>query len=268
VPQPRPPLILRWVQPDLTATKATADAVARRWGLELGAPFALSRYSYVAPVGDDAVLKVAWEEDDESLHEADALEQWAGDGAVRLLRRDPNTRALLEERALPGSDISEFSDDEATAIAVEIATRLWQPAGEPFRWIGEHVPRWMDDAAREGGEGSELLPLARELYGTMDIGRDWLTHGDFHHHNILRHGGSFVAIDPKPYLADREYDVPSFLWNPLSYDMTDRIGTERRIAAFVAAGLDDYKIRAWTAIRGSYLGACPAEAALIGSLLD
>jgi streptomycin 6-kinase len=102
----------------------------------------------------------------------------------------------------------------------------------------------------------------------MDIGRDWLTHGDFHHHNILRHGESFVAIDPKPYLADREYDVPSFLWNPLSYDMTDRIRTERRIAAFVAAGLDDYKIRAWTAIRGSYLGACPAEAALIGSLLD
>jgi streptomycin 6-kinase len=242
--------------------------VAAEWGLELGAPFALSRYSYVAPVGNDAVLKVAWEGDDESLHEPEALELWDGRGAVRLLKRDPNSRAFLAERALPGSDLSELPDDEATAIAVDIATQLWLRAGEPFRWIGDHVPRWLDNAEQKGEEGTELLPLARELYASLEISREWLTHGDFHHHNILRHGDRFVAIDPKPYLGDREYDVPSFLWNPLSYDMTDRGKTERRIAAFVSAGLDDFKIRAWTAIRGSYLGAYPEEAALIQSLFD
>jgi streptomycin 6-kinase len=160
------------------------------------------------------------------------------------------------------------SSKPATAIAVAIATRLWLPAGEPFRWIGDHVPRWLEDAERKGDEGAELLPLARELYESLDISREWLTHGDFHHHNILRHGDRFVAIDPKPYLGDREYDVPSYLWNPLSYQMTDRAKTERRIAAFVAAGLDDFKIRAWTVIRGSYLGAYPEEAKLIRSLLD
>ena len=78
-------------------------------------------------------------------------------------------------------------------------------------------------------------------------------HGDFHHHNILRHGERFVAIDPKPYLADREFDLPSFLWNPLGNRMGDRKQTERRIAAFVTAGLDDFRIRAWTVIRGAYL---------------
>ncbi len=62
-----------------------------------------------------------------------------------------------------------------------------------------------------------------------------------------------MAIDPKPYLADREYDVPSFLWNPRGNQMEDRQRTERRIAAFVAAGLDDFRIRAWTVIRGAYL---------------
>ena len=62
-----------------------------------------------------------------------------------------------------------------------------------------------------------------------------------------------MAIDPKPYLADREYDVPSFLWNPIGNRMDDRDETERRIAAFVAAGLDDFRIRAWTVIRGAYL---------------
>ena len=253
---------------DLSTAKATAEEVAAEWELELGAPFAMSNYSFVAPVGEDAVLKVAWEGDDESVHEPEALELWGGNGAVQLLRSDSERRALLEERALPGDDISELPDDESTAIAVDIATQLWVPAGEPFRWIGDHVPRWMDDAEREGGDGTELLPLARELYASLEIGREWLTHGDFHHHNILRHGERSVAIDPKPYLGDREFDLFSFLRNPLSYRMTDRDRTERRIATFVAAGLDDYKIRAWTVIRGSYLGLEPEEAALARSLLD
>jgi streptomycin 6-kinase len=95
---------------------------------------------------------------------------------------------------------------------------------------------------------------------------DWLVHGDFHHHNILRHGDQFVAIDPKPYLADREYDLPSFLWNPLDNRMDDREQTERRIAAFVAAGLDDFRIRAWTVIRGAYLR--PDCAELIRALVE
>ena len=124
VPQPRPPLIVFGMGGvDLTETQATAEAVAAEWGLELGAPFALSRYSYVAPVGDDAVLKVAWAEDDESLDEGDALTLWAGNGAVRLLRADKSRRALLEERAVPGDDISELPEEEATAIAVDSRVR-------------------------------------------------------------------------------------------------------------------------------------------------
>jgi streptomycin 6-kinase len=232
---------------DLSAAKATALEAAREWGLELGDPFALSYVSYVAPAGR-AVLKVAWEGDDESLHEGDALELWDGDGAVRLLRRlGP---ALLEERAVPGTDLSALPDDEATAIAVDLASRLWRRVGAPFRPVAREVPRWLDHAEREGGE---LVPLARELLAELDPGADWLVHGDFHHHNILRLGERFVAIDPKPYLADREYDLPSFLWNPLDNRLEDRAQTERRIAAFVAAGLDDFRIRAWTVIRGAYL---------------
>src|SRR6476661_6022440 len=110
---------------DLTAAKATAVEAARMWGLELGEPFALSNVSYVAPAGT-AVLKVAWEGDDESLHEGDALELWDGDGAVRVLRQ--SGRALLVERAVPGDDLAALPDDEATAIAVALAARLWRRA--------------------------------------------------------------------------------------------------------------------------------------------
>jgi hypothetical protein len=53
--------------------------------------------------------------------------------------------------------------------------------------------------------------------------------------------------------------VPSFLWNPIGNRLEDEAMTERRIAAFVASGLDDFRIRAWTVIRGAYLRSDCAE---------
>ena len=129
-----------------------AAEVAAEWGVELGPPFALCRYSYVAPAGADAVLKVTPPEDGEADEEANALALWDGDGAVRLLRHDRERRALLIERARPGDDISHLPEEEATAIAVELGGRLWRPAAEPFRWIGEHVPRRLDQAEPSGSD--------------------------------------------------------------------------------------------------------------------
>lgn len=245
---------------DLTKARATAEAAAEHWGLTLGAPFAMAAVSYVASAGA-AVIKVSWEGDDESLHESDALELWNGDGAVRL--KDRFGRALLLERAVPGTDAAGLSEADATAVAVTLACRLWCPACEPFRPVGPAVREWLARAAREG---SDLVPLAQELLADLGATADWVVHGDFHHHNILRYGDRYVVIDPKPYLADREYDVPSFLWNPMGNQMDDAGLLERRIAAFVAAGLSDHRIRAWTIIRGAYLR--PELAEPIRSLLS
>jgi streptomycin 6-kinase len=232
---------------DLSVAKSTALAAASAWGVVLEEPFELSTVSYVAPAGD-VVVKVPWEGDTESLHEPDALELWNGDGAVRLLNRYGS--ALLEERALPGDDLSNISEKDGTAIAVTLAHRLWWPASAPFRPVLSEVPRWLDDGAQSG---NPLVPLARQLLGELPSSSQWLVHGDFHHHNIIRRGDEYVAIDPKPYLADREYDVPSFLWNPRTNQMDNPAQTESRIAAFVSSGLDDFLIRAWTVIRGAYL---------------
>lgn len=246
-------------RPDLERLARIAAEVASGWGVELGPPFALARYSYVAPAGAHAVLKVTPPEDDESDEEAEALELWAGDGAVRLLRRDRARRALLVERARPGDDIAGLGEEEGTATAVATALRLWRPAAGPFRWVGDHVPRWLDNA-----EGQELVPLARELYTTLRVGRDLLVHGDFHHQNILRSERGPLAIDPKPMVGEPEYDVASFLWNPLPCRLRVEV-LESRIAAFVAAGLDEDRIRKWTVIRGSYLQ--PQEAQALRALV-
>ena len=230
----------------------THEAIALEWGLELGEPFALSRHSLVAPAGD-TVLKIVPAEDDESAEEVDALALWDGEGAVRLLRHDRDRRALLLERARPGDDLSALPEADATAVAVDVARRLWRPAGEPFRWIGDWVPRWLD------AEPGSLTALARALYRSLDVGRTTLVHGDFHHQNVLRSERGYLAIDPKPMLGEPEYDVPSFLWNPLPCRLRVE-HLEARLAAFAAAGLDEERMRKWTVIRGAYLQPQEAEA--------
>jgi streptomycin 6-kinase len=240
---------------DIDSLASVAYEVARDWDVTLGPPFELSRFSFVVPAGDNAVLKVRSPDDDESDEEGPALEFWNGDGAVRLLREDPARRALLIERARPGTDISELPENDATAIAVDIGDRLWRPANEPFRWIGDHVPRWLDEPEpSDSGGNQESVPYARSLYESLSVDRAVLIHGDFHHHNILDAGDRYVAIDPKPMLGEPEFDVASYLWNPLGHEV-ERQAIERRLAAFAEIGLSQERMRAWSFIRGVYLGA-------------
>jgi len=240
--------------------------VAAEWGIGLGERYQLARYSFVASAGEDAILKVTSPEDDEADEEADALEFWDGDGAVRLLRRDRERRALLLERARPGTDLTDVSEEGATTIAVALARRLWKeepsPALSPFRSVHDHVPRWLANAA-----GHPLAPLARELYEALEQRSDTLVHGDFHHHNVLRSARGWLAIDPKPMLGEPEYDVPSFLWNPLPYRMRRDV-TERRLTAFAAAGLDEERMRMWAVVRGAYLGADENEVEVLRALVQ
>jgi streptomycin 6-kinase len=251
-------------RPDLTSLTATATEVAEEWGVALGEPFPLARCSFVAPAGRDAVLKVIPPSDDEADEEPDALALWAGDGAVRLLRHDRARQVLLLDRARPGTDLATVGEDVATAIAVEVGGRLWRPARKPFRSIGDHVPRWLDRPAR--GPARHLNGFAKRLLADLVPRASVLVHGDFHHHNLLASAAGHVAIDPKPMLGEPEYDVASFFWNPLGYRMRLDV-TERRLAAFAAAGLDEWRMRAWAVIRGSYLRVDEHEVDVLRALL-
>ncbi len=239
-------------RPELEPLAQIARETAARWGVEVAAPYALSNYSYVCPAGEDTVLKVRPADDDESDQEAEALALWGGNGAVRLLHSERGGRALLLERAKPGDDIAELAEDQAIAIAVDLGPRLWRPAGEPFRWIGDFIGGWLKRARQPTPPGRELLALARELYGALEPGRSVLVHGDFHHHNILDAGDRHAAIDPKPMLGEPEYDVAPFLWNPIGSRMSAETA-RRRLAAFADAGLDQERMLAWTVIRGACL---------------
>ena len=230
--------------------RATAEEAARIWGVPLGERIAAGRFSFVAFAGDDAVLKVVPIEDDEADHEADALALLAGDGAVRLLRHDRARRAILIERARPGYDASNLSEYEAIRVAIAAAKKFWRPTarGQPFRWIGDHVPRWLENAGDH-----YLVRQAKEIYATMVPSVGTLVHGDFHHHNLLSHGDRWVVIDPKPMVGEPEFDVAPLLWSPIGHVPTKE-SVERWIEAFAEAGLDANLLRKWAIVRGTYLG--------------
>src|SRR5215207_3746457 len=108
--------------------------------------------SLVAPVltpdGERAVLKVSFDGDQESRHEAVTLRHWHGDGAVRLLRADPHRRALLLER-LDRRDLTEVWDVEACEIVAGLYARIHRPAPPQLATVPSFVSRGLDALAAQ-----------------------------------------------------------------------------------------------------------------------
>jgi streptomycin 6-kinase len=235
---------------------------AAAWSLRLGRPYEPAHISFVAPVeqadGTAAVLKLNFPEP-ESEHEADALAHWRGKGAVRLLAHDPARRALLVERCDPGTPLWDLADeDEANGIAASILRRIWRrpPPAHRFRLLADEALRWASELPRnwealgrpfERNLLDEAVATCRELGPELD--GPVVLHQDFHGGNVLRaRRGSWLAIDPKPLVGEREFDAASLLrdrrWTLRDADAGKRV---RRRLDFLAAelGLDRERMRRW-----------------------
>jgi len=205
-----------------------AADVERRWSLTPGRPFARLSYNYVVPVtcddGTSAVLKLSFPGDKEFKTEAAALGIFAGRGAVRLLRLDPERGAMLLERCEPGTALDRVADDgEATSAAAGVLRRLWRPAPpeRPFPRVSDWARGFERLRGRyEGGTG----PMPAALVGEAETLFEWLLrtqaepvllHGDFHHDNVLRsRRGGWLAIDPKGVVGEPAYDAATLLREP------------------------------------------------------
>jgi streptomycin 6-kinase len=163
---------------------------------------------------EQVVLKIQ-EPHRESEHEAAALELWGGEGAVRLLRHDPENHALLLERCLPGSPLAEAGAEAALRVFAELLPRLWKPAATPFRPLAEESAWWLESLPENWerfGRPFERrlldagLDALRELPPTQ--GEQVLLHQDLHGDNVLAaQREPWLAIDPKPLAGEREFGL-------------------------------------------------------------
>lgn len=239
---------------------ATFRDLLVEWELRPGDETWFGFASVVVPVltadGEDAVLKVAYP-DDETKHEALALQHWGGRGAVRLLRADPRRRAVLLER-LDRTDLLTVPDLEACRVVAGLYPLIHVPAPPQLRTVTSYVGHWLDpmralpnDAPIPHRMVEQWLSLVADLTADpRSTGR--IVHGDLHHENVLAApGGGWRVIDPQAMSGDTHYELAPMLfnrWEEVAGDV--RAGVRRRFQTLVdEAGLDEDLARAWVVVR-------------------
>ena len=229
----------------MRAPERLIEECAAQWNLTLEARVG-SGPSLVLPAGD-AVLKLVPAYDREAAGEADALERWAGVGAVRLLARDDERNALLLERCRPG-DLAWDDGNDWLAVVEDVLPRLPHDPGpdHPFPLLVDEAKRWagqVSAAYEAAGAPFErsLLDFALDVFASVDPGAGLLVNQDLHGANIHRaEREPWLAIDPKPLVGEREIDGVGLLrnaaWRGIATDCLDLLGD---------LGYDRERSRAW-----------------------
>lgn len=235
------------------------DSLLIRWGLTPDGEPMNGFIGMLLPVRrgrELCALKVGWPQETSACHEALALETWSGRGAVRLLETSPAEGALLLERAHSRMPLRNLDLAEAVPVAGALLRRLAVPApagprrlsevaveireGLVGRWeeLGRPFPRKLVDQARD--LAGELSPRTGSL----------LVNHDLHYDNVLAaEREPWLAVDPKVFTGDPEYQVAQLLWTRLD-EMDGRAELLLHFHALVeAAELDQDLARSWTLVR-------------------
>ena len=231
------------------------DECVAEWSLVLGEPFP---YVYVSlavsarlPGGGEAVLKICFPHR-ESEHEADALREWGGNGAVRLLEHDREKWALLIERCQPGTPLQELEHDQALTVLIGLLPRLWVPAGAPFRPLADEAARWIESIPRQWEASNRpferrLVDAAVTLIAELRVsqGDQVLLHQDLHADNVLRaEREPWLVIDPKPLIGEREFS-PASVIRGFELGHSERGVRQNLDRLAEELGLDRERVRGW-----------------------
>ena len=231
----------------LAGVPALLSEAAASWGLTLGEAYPPGAAGLAVraelPDGTSAVLKLS-NPHRESLQEADALERWDGDGAVRLLARDDTRDAMLLERCEPGTFLSQ--SDDALDVLIGLLPRLWK-SGAGFATLEDEAAIWADDIARDVHDETlrdAALDYLRVLPSTQ--GEHVLLHQDLHGDNVLAaQRQPWLVIDPKPLAGEREFSVaPIVRSDELGHSKRDVLHRLDRLTEEL--GLDRDRALGWT----------------------
>jgi len=225
------------------------EDLLERWQLTLGDEYPRGAAGRAFRVdcadGTPAVLKLIHPHR-ESLQEADALERWDGDGAVRLLARDDDAHAVLLERCEPGTPLSQLPTEDAMDVLVGLLPRLWKDA-TGFVAIDDEVDYFVEDieTCTDPRLRDAALAYLRDLVPTQ--GERVLVSQDLHGDNVLAaEREPWLAIDPKPLAAERELSAAPIVRSP-------ELGHSRRQALYrldrlAELGLDRERMIGWTVL--------------------
>lgn len=153
--------------------------------------------------------------------EAEALQLFGGRGAARLIACNSELGAILMERAVPGSQLSDcLSEIDGESVMVDVIRNLDRSATpKGLMSVSDRVSTWA--RGLRDLSGPSPLPLGRfvEAADSLDRlagsqGEPVVLHGDLHVGNVLNAGDSWIAVDPKGLFGEIEYDIAWWLRDP------------------------------------------------------
>ncbi|MFE0193827.1 aminoglycoside phosphotransferase family protein [Streptomyces sp. NPDC058989] len=196
-----------------------------------------------------------------SAHEAAALEIWDGWGAVRLLRSDEESGALLLERLQSAVSLRSLPEAKALLEAAGTVRRLWVAPGtdHPFETLAGRAEE-AAEALRTAGaltrSAGPLVEEAQELGRALPAGSDerFLLHGAFRQGKVLAgERAPWLAIGPDPVVGERAYDLAALVLDRFEDVMAGSgaaAAVRRRVAKLAdSLEVDRERLRHWTLYR-------------------
>jgi streptomycin 6-kinase len=200
--------------------------------------------------GTQVVVKIHLEDDTESLQVPDALRFWNGRGTVLLIDYDPETRAMILERCVPGTPLGTAYDDASIEIAAAVLRRLWRPPSDDVEWrtLADVAERWLRELPRRYPP-SRLLDEALDALRVLASSQEdvVLCHQDLHGGNILSaEREPWLAIDAKPIVAEPAYDAVALIRDTGSDAAPTLAQLRRRLDVFAELlDIDRERVRLW-----------------------
>jgi streptomycin 6-kinase len=228
--------------------RARLTAAVDAWELERPEPLTGGVGALTCAAGEFVVKVLPRHHREERLMRGEglALGHWRGTGAaVPLLDQRDDGLTLLLKRLRPAATLDDLPYDDQLAEAGRLVARL-HAAGDPpssLPPIDEYV-----DAYRRVADPQ----LQAELDGLLASAETEVAlHADLHGGNVLRDGGTWVAIDPKGVRGDPHLDiwlltcaqVPPLPVADPARELRRRIDIYAR-----AAGLDPERAAAWVRV--------------------
>jgi len=201
----------------------------------------------------------------QTLQETTALKAFESFGGVKLLAHNAQLNALLLERVIPGTPLSDLFPDEdacATRIAAKLVKMLHQapiPEAHSFPSLEQVIPDFTKDPHELAPFIAHARRLRSRLLSTQPKQKQSspakeiksLLHGDFHAGNILlsSNNDTLIVIDPEGILGDPLYDLAVYIRNPrteLVANPQAHVIVKNRIHSFAQLlGYDAQRIYDW-----------------------
>lgn len=229
-----------------------------KWQITTLNPFGNLTYNYVAKgkqKKNDIVLKVSI---NKVSNEIKALKILEAAGAVKII--DHTDYAILMEKANPGKSLKSYfprNDISATEIFCDKIEEIRDLSLDSLDTEGfPHVSDWLSklDNSYEDIPESHLAEARKQRDALLaSLGPDKFLHGDLHHDNILSHKDDWIFIDPKGVLGEIEYEIGTYLRNPIpglsNAENSDEIMAIRIDIISERLGLDPERLASWTYVQ-------------------